>query len=282
MDLFRSFPKGMHLHICLGGISLLSKNLSCNREFQKMPWGVQTLLHWRLCHSCSETASCHILNTTIKSLIQSPSMSTEIHYLPRDLGKCTTSCTAPSTAKGGVLHKERSQTRPKTTGASHTLLVADPYRAVLSQTANLPASRERQTNILVMAHCGGHTKPVLFQDKTTEAMKHGSGFTNLQSLMSQFCITPGLVLHGELPEATIPLPTPGMPSRPLSCALSRSWRVTQLSSLMEIIPAAQVHKISLSIETHTYLRWAESPCGHTMTVHCVKKGRKRNPWGMVG
>lgn len=209
-------------------------------------------------------------------------MSTEIHYLPQDLGKRTTSCIVPSTTKGGVLHKKHSQTRPKTTGASHTLLVADPYHAVLSQTANLPASRERQTNILVMAHCRGHTKPVLFQDKTTETMKHGSGFTNLQSLMSQFCITPGLVLHGELPEATIPLPTPGMPSRPLSCALSRSWRVTQLSSLMEIIPAAQVHKISLSIETHTYLGWAELPCGHAMTVHCVKKGRKRNPWAMVG
>lgn len=145
-----------------------------------------------------------------------------IRYLPRDLGKCTASCTAPSTAEGGALHKEHSRTRPKTTGASQTLLVADPYRAVLSQTANLPASRERQTNTLVMAHCGGHTKPVLFQDKTTETMRHSSGFTNLQSLMSQFHIMPGPVLHGELPEATVPLPRSGMPSRLLSHALSHS------------------------------------------------------------
>lgn len=145
-----------------------------------------------------------------------------IRYLPRDLGKRTSSCTAPSTAKGGALHKEHSQTRPKTTGASHALLVADPYRAVLSQTANLPASRERQTNTLVMAHCGGHTKPVLFQDKTTETMRHDSGFTNPQSLMSQFRVTPGLVLPKELPKATVLLPTPGMPSHLLSCAPSHS------------------------------------------------------------
>lgn len=223
----------MYLYICLGEISLLSKKLELQQRISENAvrcHGWARPLHggYRACFiSVCVTATqklplVHIFTTTIKSLIQSPLMSMGIRYLPRDLGKCTASCTAPSAAKGGALHKEHSQTRPETTGASHTLLVADPYRAVLSQTANLPASRERQTNILVMTHFGGHTKPVLFQDKTTETMRHGSGFTNPQSLSSQFCITLGPVLHRELPEATVPLPTPGMLSHLLSCAPSHS------------------------------------------------------------
>lgn len=129
------------------------------------------------------------------------------------------SCTALNAAKEGELHKEHSP-RPETTGASHTLLAADPCCAVLSQTENLPALRGGQTNASVTARCGGHTKPVLFQDKTTETMRHVSGFTNPQSLMLQFHIMPDPALHEELPEAAVPLPTPGMPSRLLSCAPS--------------------------------------------------------------
>lgn len=105
-------------------------------------------------------------------------MSMGIYYLPQGWAKCTMNCTALNPAKGGELHKEHSLTRPETTGASHTLLVAYPCCAVLSQTANLPALREVQTNASVTARCGGHTEPVLFQDKTTETMRHASGFTN--------------------------------------------------------------------------------------------------------
>ena len=227
----------------------------------------------------------HICNSAIKSWFQSPRMSMGIRSLQQHLGTCTASCSMWSPTKGGALHKEHSSTRPKTTGASHALLVADPYRAVLSQTANLPASRERQTNAFLTARCGGHTKPVLFQDKTTGTMRHGSGFTNPQSLMSQFHVTPGPVPHGELPGAKVPLPTPGMPSRLLSSALPRSRRATQLSSPMETIPAAHAHQTCLSAEIHTHSCWAESPRGHATAGHCEQKGKKRIPgewWGRAG
>lgn len=222
-----------------------------------------------------------IFETTVKNPIQSPLMSMGIRYFPQDLEKCTTSCTTPSAAKGGAFHKEHSRTRPKTTGASHTLLVADPYRAVLSHTANLPASGEQQTNTLVMARHGGHKKPVLFQDKTTETMRRSGGFTNPQSLMSQFRVTPGLVLHGELPEVAVLLPALGMPSHLLSCPPSRSQWVTQLGSRMEIITAAQAYKIHLSVEIHTHISSVESPCSQAITGHREKMGGMRNPWGKV-
>lgn len=264
MDLFsRAFLKA-YIYI-LGEISLLSKKLElqprvsekaarCYGQARPLHGGYRASFISVCVPAVQKLPLVHIFNTMIKSLIQSLLMSMGIHYLLQDLGKCTTSCTVRSTAKGGMLHKEHSRTRPKTTGTSHTLLVADPYCAVLSQKANIPASREWQTNILVRAHCGGHTKPVLFQDKPTETMRHSSGFTNPQSLMLQFHIMPGPVLHEELPEATVPLPTPGMPSRLLPCAPSHRRRVTQLTSQMEIIPAAHAHEIYLSIEIHTRLR----------------------------
>lgn len=137
-----------------------------------------------------------------------------------------------------------------------------------------PASREQQTNTLVTARRGGHTKPVLFQDKTTETTRRSSGFTNPQSLMSQFHITPGLVLHRELPEATVLLPALGMPSRLLSCPPSHSR--------MEIITAAQAHKIHLSVEIHTHVSSVELPCSQAIMGHREKMERMRNPRGMVG
>lgn len=52
--------------------------------------------------------------------------------------------------------------------------------AALPQTANLSASGERQANSLIMEHRCGHTKPVLFRDRTTET-RHGTGVTDAGS-----------------------------------------------------------------------------------------------------
>lgn len=60
---------------------------------------------------------------------------------------------------------------------------ADPCPAALPQTANLSASGERQANILVTAHHCGHTKPVLFRDRTTETTRHGTGVTDAGSCL---------------------------------------------------------------------------------------------------
>lgn len=50
--------------------------------------------------------------------------------------------------------------------------------AALPQTANLSASGERQANSLITVHRCGHTKPVLFRDRTTETTRHGTGVTD--------------------------------------------------------------------------------------------------------
>lgn len=164
-------------------------------------------------------------------------MSMGIYYLPWDLGRCTMSCITLSTTKGEMPPQRIFLSKTQSQRVNLTLPVAHPCHAVPSQApeGQLPASRERQTDISVMALCRGHTNPGLFQDKTTEAARHGSDFTNPQSLMSQLLFPPSPELHRELSAATVPFPTPGMLSLLLPCSPSQ-LRVTQLSSQEENHP----------------------------------------------
>lgn len=99
--------------------------------------------------------------------------------------------------------------------------------------------------------------------------------------MSHSCTTLGLTLHRELPAAMVSLPKP---SCLLSCVLSQSWRVTQLRSQTEIIPAAHAHKISLSIDIYT-LTLTYTERNHPVATLSQNTGKRRdgeNPMGNGG